>query len=73
MAFSGLRRFFRLDRAADVDRAVNDELEFGGALQRDPRILGTVALGLLALAALASLVPALRASRVDPNVALRAE
>ncbi|HEY2806879.1 MAG TPA: permease prefix domain 1-containing protein, partial [Gemmatimonadales bacterium] len=28
MSFEGLRRFFRLDRAADVDRAVKDELDF---------------------------------------------
>ncbi|HEY2806560.1 MAG TPA: permease prefix domain 1-containing protein, partial [Gemmatimonadales bacterium] len=28
MSFEGLRRFFRLDRPADVDRAVNDELLF---------------------------------------------
>ncbi len=28
MSFDGLRRFFRLDRPADVDRAVKDELDF---------------------------------------------
>ena len=35
--------------------------------------LGAVALGMLVIAAVASLVPALRASRTDPNVALRAD
>ena len=39
----------------------------------DPRVLGAVAAGLIVIAASASLVPALRASRVDPNVALRTE
>ncbi len=40
---------------------------------RDPVILSTVALGLLAIAAIASLLPAWRAARVDPNEALRAD
>jgi predicted permease len=40
---------------------------------RDLTVLVTVPLVLLAVAALASLVPALRATRVDPVVALRAE
>ena len=40
---------------------------------RDPVILASVACGLLAIAAIASLGPALRAARVDPNVALRAD
>jgi putative ABC transport system permease protein len=39
----------------------------------DPVTFGIVALVLLATAILASLVPAWRASRVDPNLALRAE
>jgi predicted permease len=40
---------------------------------RDPVVFGVVSLALLGVAAFASLLPALRASRVDPNVALRAE
>ncbi|MCY3019830.1 MAG: ABC transporter permease, partial [Planctomycetota bacterium] len=40
---------------------------------RDIRVLALVALTLLAVSALASLVPALRAMRVDPVVALQAE
>ena len=40
---------------------------------RDPVILSGVAASLLAIAALASLVPAWRAARVDPNEALRAD
>jgi predicted permease len=40
---------------------------------RDPVVYGIVAVVLLAAAASASAIPAVRASRVDPNVALRAE
>jgi len=40
---------------------------------KDPVVYALVAFALLAAAALASAVPAVRASRVDPNVALRAE
>jgi predicted permease len=40
---------------------------------QDPAILGGVALCLITIAAVASLVPAWRASRVDPNTALRAD
>jgi ABC-type lipoprotein release transport system permease subunit len=36
-------------------------------------VYGIVAVVLLASAVLASAIPAVRASRVDPNVALRAE
>ena len=39
----------------------------------DPTVLGGVALTLALVAVLASLLPALRATRADPNLALRAE
>jgi ABC-type lipoprotein release transport system permease subunit len=39
----------------------------------DPVAIAVVALGLLAAAAAAALIPALRAGRVDPVAALRAE
>jgi predicted permease len=41
--------------------------------ERDPATFGFVVVALLLVAAGASMIPALRASRVDPNVALRAE
>ena len=44
-----------------------------GVPARDPVTFIVVALVLLLVATLASLLPALRASRVDPNLALRAE
>jgi predicted permease len=40
---------------------------------RDPAILAGVALVLVAISAAASAIPARRASRVDPNIALRAD
>ena len=40
---------------------------------RDPAVLGLSSVVLLVCAVLASLVPAMRASRVDPTIALRAE
>jgi ABC-type antimicrobial peptide transport system permease subunit len=40
---------------------------------RDPVVLATVAGGLIALAMLASLAPARRASNVDPSIALRGD
>jgi putative ABC transport system permease protein len=40
---------------------------------RDPGVLSTVALTLAAVSVLASLIPALRATRVDPTLALRTE
>jgi ABC-type antimicrobial peptide transport system permease subunit len=40
---------------------------------RDPLVYSGVVLVMLAVAAVASFIPARRASRVDPNVALRAE
>jgi predicted permease len=40
---------------------------------RDPAIITMVAAALLAIATLAGLIPAYRAARVDPNVALRAD
>jgi ABC-type antimicrobial peptide transport system permease subunit len=40
---------------------------------RNPAIFGTVALVLLVAAVVASAIPAFRAARVDPNVALRAD
>jgi putative ABC transport system permease protein len=40
---------------------------------RDPRIVGTVAVVLWSIAALASVLPARRATRADPLMSLRAE
>jgi putative ABC transport system permease protein len=42
-------------------------------LPRDPVVFGTVTGALLLVAAVASLIPALRGARVDPNAALRAD
>jgi len=51
---------------------VLDRLVFGVSTT-DPLVFGAVALALTAVAGTAALVPALRASRVDPIVALRAD
>ena len=40
---------------------------------RDPVVLGTVTGALLVVAVVASMIPAIRGARVDPNVALRAD
>jgi ABC-type antimicrobial peptide transport system permease subunit len=40
---------------------------------RDPRVIATAAIVLLVSAVAAGIAPALRASRINPNVALRAE
>jgi ABC-type lipoprotein release transport system permease subunit len=39
----------------------------------DPRVFGSVLLGLLSIAFLATLIPARRATRVDPRVAMSAD
>jgi len=57
--------------AAIASRWVADLLF--GVPARDPATLGAVAALLLLVAFVASLVPALRAARVNPQVALRAE
>jgi hypothetical protein len=44
-----------------------------GVSPTDPLRFGTLAIALMAIAAPASLLPALRASRIDPLVALKAE
>jgi ABC-type antimicrobial peptide transport system permease subunit len=44
-----------------------------GVTPTDPLTFGLVVAGLLSVAAVASLVPALRATRVDPLIAIRAD
>jgi ABC-type antimicrobial peptide transport system permease subunit len=44
-----------------------------GVSPRDPMVFAAVAAGILAIATLASLVPAWRVSTIDPVAALRAE
>jgi predicted permease len=57
--------------AAIASRFIADLLY--GVSPRDPAVFGTVAVGVLAVAALASLLPARRATRIQPVEALRAE
>lgn len=45
----------------------------GGHSPRDPLVFGPVVVALLLVATVASLVPAIRGARVDPNAALRAD
>jgi putative ABC transport system permease protein len=54
-----------------ASRGISDLLF--GVSPRDPLVFGIVALTLIVVGILASAIPASRASRVDPNVALRAE
>ena len=44
-----------------------------GVSATDPRVFGSVLLGLLSIAVLATLIPARRATRVDPRVAMSAD
>jgi ABC-type lipoprotein release transport system permease subunit len=44
-----------------------------GVGPRDPLVLGGASLFLLAVALVAALAPALRASRIDPTMAIRAD
>jgi putative ABC transport system permease protein len=44
-----------------------------GVSPRDPRLLAASAIALLSVVAAAAIAPALRAARVDPITALRAE
>jgi putative ABC transport system permease protein len=57
--------------AVVASRGIGDLLF--GVSPRDPLVFSIVALTLIAVGVLASAIPASRASRVDPNVALRAE
>jgi ABC-type antimicrobial peptide transport system permease subunit len=58
--------------AAIIATRALDTLVFGVSTT-DPGVFALVALALTAVAATAAAVPALRASRVDPIVALRSE
>ena len=48
-------------------------LLFDGVKSRDPLVMAGVAMALVTVALLASLAPALRAARADPNAALRSD
>jgi putative ABC transport system permease protein len=62
---------FGLAAAAALGRSIEDQLF--GVQRGDPITLGAVTIVLVAAALLASYVPARRAARVDPGVALRCE
>jgi ABC-type lipoprotein release transport system permease subunit len=44
-----------------------------GVGPRDPLVLGLVSVFLLTVALVAALAPALRAARIDPTIAIRAD
>ena len=69
LALAGLA--FGFVGALGASRLVRSQLY--GVTPADPTNLAVVCLALVAVAALASYVPARRATRVDPMVALRAQ
>jgi putative ABC transport system permease protein len=71
MLLAGVGAALGIAAAVFVSRAMASLLF--GTSPADPLTLATVALGLLGVALGASCVPALRATRIDPTTALRAE